>query len=144
MSKFSTWMAWIWSSKCLALICTSTHSSTFKWESRRGINRPTHQYSPCSNGYLRYTVGWTDGVILCSVGSSCAVVCPSVFCPYLFASDSVFDELILVGKLMKFYTIFWKNPEYLTNFWASDYWSCTDGTRGSSCHTRCCPSVFWP
>jgi hypothetical protein len=30
---------------------------------------------------------------------------------------------------MKFYIRFWKNPEYLTNFWASDYWSCTDGTR---------------
>jgi hypothetical protein len=34
----------------------------------------------------------------------------------LFAPNSVFDELILVGKLMKFYTRFWKNLEYLTNF----------------------------
>jgi hypothetical protein len=43
---------------------------------------------------------------------------------------------------MKFYTRFWKNPEYLTNFWVSDYWSCTDGTRGSSCHTRRCLRYF--
>jgi hypothetical protein len=50
MSKFSTWMAWIWSSKCLALLCTSTHSNTFKLESGRGINMPTHPYSHCSNG----------------------------------------------------------------------------------------------
>jgi hypothetical protein len=32
----------------------------------------------------------------------------------------------------------------LTNFWASEYWSCTDSTRGSSCHPRRCPSIFWP
>jgi hypothetical protein len=43
--QFSTWMAWIWSSKCLALLCTPTQSSNLKWASGGGINSLRQQTS---------------------------------------------------------------------------------------------------
>jgi hypothetical protein len=60
MSKFSIWMAWIWSSKCLALLCTSTHSSNLKWANGGGINIPRHQTSRWLKAVESSTVGWFD------------------------------------------------------------------------------------
>jgi hypothetical protein len=60
MSKFNTWMAWIWSSKCLALLCTSTHSSNLKWVSGGGINNPRHQTSHWLKAVESSTIGWSN------------------------------------------------------------------------------------
>jgi hypothetical protein len=38
-------MDWIWSSRCLKLLCTSTQSSNLKWVSGGGINSPRHPKS---------------------------------------------------------------------------------------------------
>jgi hypothetical protein len=43
--QLSTWMDWIWSSRCLALSCTSTLSNNLKWASGGGINSPRYQTS---------------------------------------------------------------------------------------------------
>jgi hypothetical protein len=53
-------MDWIWSSRCLALLCTSTQSSHLKWVSRGGINSSRHQASRWLTATAKHTVGWTD------------------------------------------------------------------------------------
>jgi hypothetical protein len=58
--QFSTWMDWIWSSRCLALLCTSTQSSNLKWVSRGGINSPRHLKSHWLTTTEKGSVGWTD------------------------------------------------------------------------------------
>jgi hypothetical protein len=40
--QFGTWMDWIWSSMCLALLCTFTQSNNIKWVSGGAINIPMH------------------------------------------------------------------------------------------------------
>jgi hypothetical protein len=55
-------MDWIWSSRCLELLCTSTQSSNLKWVSGRGINSPRHQTSRWLTATEKVSVGWTDVV----------------------------------------------------------------------------------
>jgi hypothetical protein len=43
--QLNTWMDWIWSSRCLELLYTSTQSSNLKWVSGGGINSPGHSAS---------------------------------------------------------------------------------------------------
>jgi hypothetical protein len=57
-----TWMDWIWSSRCLELLCTSTQSSNLKWVSRGGINSPRHQTSCWLKAAERSTIGWSDAI----------------------------------------------------------------------------------
>jgi hypothetical protein len=61
--QLSTWMDWIWSSRCLAILCTSTQSSTFKWVSGGGINSPRHQTSRWLKDAESSTVGWFDAIL---------------------------------------------------------------------------------
>jgi hypothetical protein len=68
--QLSTWMDWIWSSSCLALSCTSTQSSYFKWVSGGGINSPRHQTSSWLTTTEKVSVGWTDAMIFQGVSSS--------------------------------------------------------------------------
>jgi hypothetical protein len=53
-------MDWIWSSRCLELLCTSTQSSNLKWVSGGGINSPRHQTSHWLTATEKGSVGWTD------------------------------------------------------------------------------------
>jgi hypothetical protein len=53
-------MDWIWSSRCLELLCTSTQSSNLKWVSGGGINSPRHQTSRWLKAVEKGSVGWTD------------------------------------------------------------------------------------
>jgi hypothetical protein len=53
-------MDWIWSSRCLELLCTSTQSSQLKWVSRVGINSPRHQTSRWLTTIEKGSVAWTD------------------------------------------------------------------------------------
>jgi hypothetical protein len=63
-------MDWIWSSRCLELLCTSTQSSNLKWVSGGGINSPRHQTSRWLKSAEKGTVGWSDAMLFQSVGSS--------------------------------------------------------------------------
>jgi hypothetical protein len=56
-------MDWIWSSRCLALSCTSTQSSNLKWAGGGGINSPRHQTSCWLKAAESSTVGWSDAMI---------------------------------------------------------------------------------
>jgi hypothetical protein len=58
--QLSTWMDWIWSSRCLELLCTSTQSSNLKWVSGGGINSPRHSASRWLRLSEKLTVRWTD------------------------------------------------------------------------------------
>jgi hypothetical protein len=60
--QLSTWMDWIWSSRCIALLCTSTQSSNLKWVSGGGINSPRHQTSRWLMATEKVSVGWTDAI----------------------------------------------------------------------------------
>jgi hypothetical protein len=53
-------MDWIWSSRCLELLCTSTQSSRLKWVSGGGINSPRHQTSRWLTATEKGSVRWTD------------------------------------------------------------------------------------
>jgi hypothetical protein len=53
-------MDWIWSYRCLELLCTSTQSSNLKWVSGGGINSPRHQTSRWLTATEKGSVGWTD------------------------------------------------------------------------------------
>jgi hypothetical protein len=53
-------MDWIWSSRCLELLCTSTQSSNIKWVSGGGINSPRHQTSCWLTTTGKGSVGRTD------------------------------------------------------------------------------------
>jgi hypothetical protein len=50
----------IWSSRCLALFCTSTQSNNLKWASGGGINSPRHQTSRWLKAVESSTIGWSD------------------------------------------------------------------------------------
>jgi hypothetical protein len=67
--QVSTWMAWILSSKCLALLYTSTQSSNLKWVSGGGINSSRQPKSHWLTATEKYTVRWTDGLNFTIVGS---------------------------------------------------------------------------
>jgi hypothetical protein len=58
-----TWMDWIWSSRCLELLCTSTQSSNLKWVSGGGINSPRHPKSRWLTASEKVSVGWTDAIL---------------------------------------------------------------------------------
>jgi hypothetical protein len=53
-------MDWIWSFRCLELLCTSTQSSNLKWVSGGGINSPRHQTSRWLMATEKGSVEWTD------------------------------------------------------------------------------------
>jgi hypothetical protein len=55
-------MDWIWSSRCLELLCTSTQSSNLKWVSGGGINRPRHSKSRWLMTTKKVSVRWTDAI----------------------------------------------------------------------------------
>jgi hypothetical protein len=55
-------MDWIWSSRCLELLCTSTQSRNLKWVSGGGINSPRHQTSRWLTATEKVSVGWTDAI----------------------------------------------------------------------------------
>jgi hypothetical protein len=61
--QLSTWMDWIWSSRCLELLCTSTQSSHLKSVSGEGINSPRHPKSRWLTYSKKVSVGWTDAII---------------------------------------------------------------------------------
>jgi hypothetical protein len=60
--QLSTWMDWIWSSRCIELLFTSTQSSNLKWASGGGINSPRHQTSCWLKAAESSTVGWSDAM----------------------------------------------------------------------------------
>jgi hypothetical protein len=55
-------MDWIWSSRCLELLCTSTQSRNLKWAGGGGINSPRHQTSRWIKAAESSTVGWSDAI----------------------------------------------------------------------------------
>jgi hypothetical protein len=55
-------MDWIWSSRCLELLCISTQSSNLKWVSGGGINSQRHQTSRWLTTSEKVSVGWTDAM----------------------------------------------------------------------------------
>jgi hypothetical protein len=55
-------MDWIWSSRCLELLCTSTQSINLKWAGGGGINSPRHQTSCWLKAAESSTVGWSDAI----------------------------------------------------------------------------------
>jgi hypothetical protein len=57
-------MDWIWSYRCLELLCTSTQSSNLKWVNGGGINSPRHQTSRWLTTIEKVSVGWTDAILL--------------------------------------------------------------------------------
>jgi hypothetical protein len=61
--QLSTWMNLIWSSRCLALLYTSTQSSNIKWASGGGINIPRHQISCWLKVVESSTVGWSGAIL---------------------------------------------------------------------------------
>jgi hypothetical protein len=61
--QLSTWMDWIWSSRCLALLCTSTQSSNLKWVSGGGINTPRCPKSRWLKAVESSTIGWSEVMI---------------------------------------------------------------------------------
>jgi hypothetical protein len=56
-------MDWIWSSRCLELLCTSTQSSHLKWVSGGGINSPSHWKSRWLTATEKGIVGWTNAML---------------------------------------------------------------------------------
>jgi hypothetical protein len=58
--QLSTWMDWIWSSRCFSLLFTSTQSSNLKWASGWGINSSRHQTSRWLKAVESSTTGWSD------------------------------------------------------------------------------------
>jgi hypothetical protein len=62
--QFSTWMAWIWFFKHLALLCTSTQSSNLKRVSGGGINSPRHPKSRWLKVAESSTIGWSNAMLL--------------------------------------------------------------------------------
>jgi hypothetical protein len=68
--QLSTWMDWIWSSRCLELLYTSTQSSNLKWVSGGGINSPRHPKRRWLTATEKGSVGWTDAMLFLGVSSS--------------------------------------------------------------------------
>jgi hypothetical protein len=56
-------MDWIWSSRCLALLCTSTQSNNLKWVSGGGINSPRHPKSRWLTASKKVSIGRTDAIL---------------------------------------------------------------------------------
>jgi hypothetical protein len=56
-------MDWIWSSRCLKLLRTSTHSSNLKWVSGGGINSPRHPKSRWLTTTKKVSIGWTNAIL---------------------------------------------------------------------------------
>jgi hypothetical protein len=71
--KFSTLIDWIWSSRCLTLLCTSTQFNSLKWVSGGGIYSPRHQKSHWLTSTEKCSVGWTDALNFATVSSSGAL-----------------------------------------------------------------------
>jgi hypothetical protein len=90
----STWMAWIWSSKCLALLCTSTQSSHLKWVSGGCINNPRQPSSRWLMATEKLTVRWTECPVFLTVSSSDAL---HVTWP-LNPADTYYPGLSLTGS----------------------------------------------
>jgi hypothetical protein len=65
--QLSTWMDWIWSSRCLALICTSTQSNNLKWASGGGINSSRHPKSRWLTVTEKGSVRWTNAMLFLGV-----------------------------------------------------------------------------
>jgi hypothetical protein len=61
--QLNNWMDWIWSSRCLALLRTSTQSRNLKWVSEGGINSPRHQTSRWLKAAESSTIGWSDAML---------------------------------------------------------------------------------
>jgi hypothetical protein len=61
--KFSTWMDWIWSSRCLALLCTCTQSTNLKWVSWGGIISPRSPKSCWLKTAKSSTIRWSDAIL---------------------------------------------------------------------------------
>jgi len=64
-----------------------------------------------------------------------------VFWSLLSAPNSVFDDFVLFGKLMKFSTRISRSPYHLIKFWASEY-SRTVGSSGSGHPQKLASSCF--
>jgi hypothetical protein len=56
-------MDWIWSSRCLELLCISTQSSNLKWVSGGGINSPRHSKSRWLTATKKVSVRWIDAIL---------------------------------------------------------------------------------
>jgi hypothetical protein len=63
-------MDWFWSSRCLALLCTSTQFSNLKSVSGGGISSSRHPKSRWPTASEKVSVGWTNAMIFQGVGSS--------------------------------------------------------------------------
>jgi hypothetical protein len=61
--QFSTWKDWKWSSRCLALLCSSTRFSNLKWWGERSINWPSQQTSRWAKAAESNTIGWPDAML---------------------------------------------------------------------------------
>jgi hypothetical protein len=61
--QLSTWMDWIWSSRCLELLCTSTQPSHLKWVSGGGINSPRHSKSRWLTTTEKVSIRWTNVIL---------------------------------------------------------------------------------
>jgi hypothetical protein len=55
-------MDWIWSPRCLELLCTSTQSSNLKWVSGGAINSPRQPKSRWLTTTEKVSVRWTDAI----------------------------------------------------------------------------------
>jgi hypothetical protein len=71
--QLSTWMDWIWYSRCLELLCTSAPSSYHKLVSGGGINSPRHPKSRWLTTTEKGSVRWTNAMLFQGVGSSGAL-----------------------------------------------------------------------
>jgi hypothetical protein len=60
--QLSTWLDWIWSSRCLELLYTSRQSSNLKWTSGGDINSSRHQTSRWLKAAESSTVEWSDAM----------------------------------------------------------------------------------
>jgi hypothetical protein len=61
--QLSTRMDWIWSCRCLELLCTSTQSSYLKWVSGGGTNSPRHPKRCWLTTSEKVSVRWTDAIL---------------------------------------------------------------------------------
>jgi hypothetical protein len=68
--QLSTWMDWIWSSRCLELLRTSTQSSNLKWVSGGGINSPRHSASHWLKALWKVYRRMNRHLLFRSIGSS--------------------------------------------------------------------------
>jgi hypothetical protein len=67
-------MDWIWSSRCLELLCTSPQCSNLKGVSVGGINSPRHPKSRWLTATKKGSVRWTDAVLFLGVSVDATVL----------------------------------------------------------------------